>query len=527
MSTDPPHLQVPDEIINCITQLLPTGRSELRDPRILKRLTSLTADLIQAYGINRLRHDPFAEVYARDRALNELNICNYLKGKVVLVTGGEGFVGRHLIRKLNDCMPRRLISVDIAAGNYASRLHASVVPGMHMARYTVDVRDDESLGRVFALESPDIIFHLAGQRQPGLAERQVRQTVTSNILGTQNIIRLCERYLVETCIFSSTGKASRYFTREVYAGSKKVAEWQMAVAAQEGHTTYGMVRFTHVLENSLVREEIAQHIRRGLVSLHAPYRYIYGQTVSEAVHLLLNALVLSTHGRLKLLVMRDLGWPIHILELALHMMVTSGQAIPVCFSGTPPGYNEPLFEGHYDWRQKREVNALVNALEAPLSTTDASGKILIADLAPFSTAVLRQSLVRLQNITGNLAVSEDHIKEALSEIGREMARSFFGQARPAMLLNILKWGVRQQQTQDEKADLGVHQDIIQLLVHALYGRLNEDMWAEIDSRSPCLDELVKMLVTIPLPDDEVNYLRCITERLSENMPWPSSRFCRE
>jgi FlaA1/EpsC-like NDP-sugar epimerase len=512
MSPASPHLLVPDEIINCIAQLIPAGRSEPRNPRVLKRL-SLTADLIQAYGADRLRHDPFAEVYARDHGLDELKICNRLKGKVVLVTGGEGFVGRHLIQKLSDYKPQRLISVDMADGNHASQPYVAGVSGLLMARYILDVRDDEALGRVFALELPDIIFHLAGQRQPGLAERQVRQTVTSNILGAQNIIRLCERYRVETCIVSSTGKASRYFTHEVYAGSKKVAEWQLAVAAQEGHTTYRMVRFTHVLENSLVREEITQHIRRGLVCLHAPYRYIYGQTVSEAVYLLLNALVLSTQGRLKFLVVRDLGWPIHILELALHMMVAARQTIPIWFSGTPPGYNEPLFEGHYDWRRKREVNAWVNALEAPLSTTDASGKILVAELAPFSTAVLRQSLVGLQNTTGNLAVSEGHIKEALSKIGREMAQSIFEQARPAMLLNILKWGVHQRQTEEKKADIGVHQDIIQLLVHALYGRLNEDTWLEVDRRSPSLDELVKMLVTVPLLDDEVNYLRRAAETL--------------
>lgn len=31
-------------------------------------------------------------------------------------------------------------------------------------------------------------------------------------MGCDNIIRLCEEYRVESCIFSSTGKASRYFT---------------------------------------------------------------------------------------------------------------------------------------------------------------------------------------------------------------------------------------------------------------------------------------------------------------------------
>jgi FlaA1/EpsC-like NDP-sugar epimerase len=62
------------------------------------------------------------------------------------------------------------------------------------------------------------------------------------------VIQLCETYGVQQCIFSSTGKASRYFTNDVYAGSKKLAEWLFAQAAQQGRVKYGMVRFTHIIE---------------------------------------------------------------------------------------------------------------------------------------------------------------------------------------------------------------------------------------------------------------------------------------
>jgi hypothetical protein len=65
---------------------------------------------------------------------------------------------------------------------------------------------------------------------------------------------------VQQCVFSSTGKASRYFTAEVYAASKKIAEWQFAQAVQQGKVTYSMVRFTHTLDNSLVAQQIDERV---------------------------------------------------------------------------------------------------------------------------------------------------------------------------------------------------------------------------------------------------------------------------
>ena len=69
--------------------------------------------------------------------------------------------------------------------------------------------------------------------------------------NVNNIIQLCEANGVEACIFSSTGKASRYFTPDIYAASKKIAEWLFSDRSQPRNCQYGIVRFTHVVENVL------------------------------------------------------------------------------------------------------------------------------------------------------------------------------------------------------------------------------------------------------------------------------------
>jgi hypothetical protein len=46
-------------------------------------------------------------------------------------------------------------------------------------------------------------------------------------------------------------------------------------SAQEGDATYGMVRFTHLLENSLFCEQMSKKVQQGkTVNVHPPHRYV-------------------------------------------------------------------------------------------------------------------------------------------------------------------------------------------------------------------------------------------------------------
>ncbi len=311
------------EIIKNIQQLVPPGSGEPKCAEVIADLQILTTELIQAYlDEGKLTEDPFSDVWNRQIHLYTKEISSLVYDKVVFITGGEGCVGTQLIKKLAQLGVKRIISVDksrCADGDIIKYTCDRQVP--HVL-YAADVRDYHTLQHIFDTEKPNIVFHLAAQRLPWLAEISIRETVTTSIFGIQNIIRLCESHKVEQCVFASTGKASRYFTSEVYAATKKIAEWQFAKAAFQGDTTYSMVRFTHMLNNSSVCQQIEQKIDRGtIVNLHAPERYIVGQNSNEAVYLLLNALVLSQPGKLKFLTVHNLGWPTETLEIALYKII--------------------------------------------------------------------------------------------------------------------------------------------------------------------------------------------------------------
>src|SRR5208282_5658365 len=119
-----------------------------------------------------------------------------------------------------------------------------------------DIRDPRGLAAVFAGVRPDVVFHLAAQRDPGLAEREVHRTVTTNVLGTRNVIAAAEEALVSRLVFASTGKALRPYSREVYTASKRAAEWLVADAARRGTVTCAAARFTHVIDNSIIHQRL-------------------------------------------------------------------------------------------------------------------------------------------------------------------------------------------------------------------------------------------------------------------------------
>jgi dTDP-4-dehydrorhamnose reductase len=483
------------EIIQCIQNLVPPGFPEPQDPQLIKVLKVLTQRLIAAYQADTALHDdPFVEVWSRTIHLYEPEVRHHLLNKVVLVTGGEGCVGRCLITKLVNLGVNRVISIDQArcgAEVIAPEPIVTVESGIEIIQYAADIRDYQAIDAIFAIEKPDIVFHLAAQRLPWLAEIKIWETVSSNIFGTQNVIRACEAHQVQQCIVSSTGKASRYLTHEVYAASKKMMEWQLAQAAQSGTVTYGMVRFTHMLNNSSFCQVYDDKIQQGSpVNIHAPYRYVVGQNLTEATHLLLNALVFAEPKRLKFLLCRNLGWPVETLEVALYKILKSEQPNYIYFQGVAAGYEESFFRGQVDWRNPSEINTLINVIECQTQAIDPSGHMIMAEVPVFSQDLLNQHLLQLKALIDCPNLPEAEIKQGLSEAIYAISGSVCAQAPADVLLKILHWGMDVNHLKADGAAAATFQGILELLVKGLYESLKRD-----DRHPPDAQTLILSIAT--------------------------------
>ena len=114
----------------------------------------------------------------------------------VLVTGGAGFIGSHIV---DACIERgyKVAIVDSLLTGHRRNVNPSA------AFYELDIRS-EGLGDVFEETKPNVVFHLAAQMNVTLSLKKPVIDADINVVGTVNLLQNCADYGVERFIFSST-----------------------------------------------------------------------------------------------------------------------------------------------------------------------------------------------------------------------------------------------------------------------------------------------------------------------------------
>ena len=367
------------EIIERMRAAAPPGQESL-GPAAVRQLQDLTRQLITAKG-------GAGDEYARFQAITQRTLClpgslltGWLRDATVLVTGGTGCIGSTLMTQLAQVPPRRLVSVSRGLTTGPSRL-----PG---AEYLDgDVRDRERIDELIQAVRPDVVFHVAAQRNPGLAELEVHRTVTTNVLGTRNVLAAAADAGVSQVVCASTGKALRPYSPDVYAASKRAAEWIASVSAT-GEMRCSAGRFTHVVDNSIILHRLYEWARGGVVRLHSTEIAFYIQSAMESAQLLLIAGLGAVPGEFRIHSITDLGWPVNLLDLAVGVLADTGSASPIYISGYDRGYEEISFPGLYDPFTAGDVSPLMNSFEtaraneAPCHMVDAFPLEMRADPIP-------------------------------------------------------------------------------------------------------------------------------------------------
>jgi nucleoside-diphosphate-sugar epimerase len=361
------------EIIGMMRAAAPAGLPRLDAPA-RQVLADLTQSLIAAKPDAAQEHARFLAIGQRELCLPEAELDRWLRGVTVLVTGGTGCIGSALMAQLAARCPGRLVSV--------SRGVTDAWPRQAGAEYRqADVRDRPAMDGLIAEVRPDVVFHVAAQRDPSLAEVEVHRTVTTNVLGTRNVLAAAEMAGVPQVVCASTGKALRPYSPEIYTASKRAVEWVASGVAAHGEVLCSAARFTHVLDNSLIYRNLLAWAKEGqggqeseggepgaVIRLHATDIAFYVQSAVESAQLLLLAGLGAQRGEFRVLAITDLGWPVSLLDVALGVLKRTGSATPIYFSGYDPGYEEVPFPLLYDPTTAGDVSPLLNAFEAAAAT---------------------------------------------------------------------------------------------------------------------------------------------------------------
>lgn len=135
---------------------------------------------------------------------------NFLKDKVVFLTGGTGSFGNAFIDYLisNNLFPKKLIifSRD-ELKQHEMQQHKFPNDKYDFLRYFIgDIRDKDRLYR--AMEGVDIVVHAAALKHVSVAEYNPSEFIKTNILGTQNLLEIAIENDIDSFISLSTDKAS-------------------------------------------------------------------------------------------------------------------------------------------------------------------------------------------------------------------------------------------------------------------------------------------------------------------------------
>jgi FlaA1/EpsC-like NDP-sugar epimerase len=218
------------------------------------------------------------------------------KDKIILITGGTGFLGRTLTEAILKQSPQsiRLLSRD-EVKHYRTQELFKYHPKIR--NFIGDVRD---YGRLIkATRNVDIVIHAAALKRLDLIEYNVEESIKTNIIGTLNIVNACLENHVKKAVFVSTDKACSPVN--TYGACKFVSE---RIFSESHHSRgdvkiiFTTVRFGNVLESTgSVIPLFRSKIKNGdPIPLTDPQMTRFIITPQQAIDLIFNAIEYSRGG---------------------------------------------------------------------------------------------------------------------------------------------------------------------------------------------------------------------------------------
>jgi dTDP-glucose 4,6-dehydratase len=112
----------------------------------------------------------------------------------ILITGGAGFIGSHVVRRFINKYQYQIINLDSLtyAGNLENVQDVSVYSNYSFAE--CDIRDEFNLERLFKKSKIDSIIHLAAESHVDRSIENPTDFVTTNVLGTVNLLNMFKKY---------------------------------------------------------------------------------------------------------------------------------------------------------------------------------------------------------------------------------------------------------------------------------------------------------------------------------------------
>ncbi|MDD5476700.1 MAG: GDP-mannose 4,6-dehydratase [Candidatus Omnitrophica bacterium] len=126
------------------------------------------------------------------------------KNKVIFITGANGFLGSHLVKRALAYKARVIVLIkeDIPCSLFR-------IDGLDRKSkiYKGDLSDSKLINSIFRKNKIDVCFHIAAQAIVGIANKSPIGTFKTNIEGTWNILEAARVFGVKAMVVASSDKA--------------------------------------------------------------------------------------------------------------------------------------------------------------------------------------------------------------------------------------------------------------------------------------------------------------------------------
>ena len=162
----------------------------------------------------------------------------------ILITGGTGFLGSHLVEHFSTIKKYKVFFTgrNILKGKNLSLKTKSFF-------YPLSLENAQNVNDVLFSVKPDIIVHCAALKYADFAEKHPIECVNSNILGSQNLLMAAKHNKCSKLIIISSDKASPPFNN-IYGMSKALMEKIFILDNHEKKLDLCIIRFGNLAWSS-------------------------------------------------------------------------------------------------------------------------------------------------------------------------------------------------------------------------------------------------------------------------------------